>query len=319
MSPANAPPPDVSFAMASYNSMPYLDEAVASALAQDAVEVELLIVDDGSSDDSVARGRWWAARDPRVRFLQTETNRGPGGARNLAIEKMRGTWFAVLDSDDRVLPHRSRALIDEADRSGADAIADDLTVFGNGIESETFLKGPGSEPYWLGLEEYFAQSALYGDAPNPGFLKPMIRRAALDANGLLYNPALRIAEDDELIVRLLLAGCRYRVLPRAMYEYRKHAASISHRLSADHADRMVASETELRSRLQRDGLVTPAYRKRWNALKAAAAFAHAIEALQARRPLAAAKAILRRPSALPLFAMPIGARLRRLRDVRRSA
>src|SRR3989304_2564250 len=91
-------PCDVSFAIACHNSLPYLDEAVASALGQQDVTVEVIIVDDGSKDGSLARAKEWAERDARVRVLQTPENLGPGGARNLAIESMRGTWYAVLDS-----------------------------------------------------------------------------------------------------------------------------------------------------------------------------------------------------------------------------
>lgn len=304
---------EISFAVACYNAMPYLPAAIESALAQTDVQVEVLVIDDGSTDGSMACANEYAARDTRVRVLRTPQNCGPAGARNIAIREMRGNWFAVLDSDDLVMPERSRRLIDEANASKADFIADDLVVFGAGRTDRTFLSQDATQSaFWLTLEGYFRDAIMYGKRPNPGFLKPMIRREALEKHGIGYNSNLRIAEDDELIVRLLLAGCQYRIVPQAMYRYRKHAQSISHRLSSDHARRMLASEKVLKADLERQGSVTPVYRRRWRALVSAEAFARAIDALNARRLGDALSILAATPSALPLFAMPITARIGRM-------
>ncbi|MGB3472812.1 MAG: glycosyltransferase family 2 protein [Erythrobacter sp.] len=306
---------EVSFAMACFNAMPYLDEAIESALAQSGVTLEVLIVDDGSSDGSDIRAMEWAAYDPRVRFFRTANNGGPGAARNVALEQMQGEWFAVLDSDDRILPHRSRVLIDEAEHSGADAIADDLLVFGLDLPPTRFLLHDDErKPFWMSLENYFADSAVYGGRPNPGFLKPMFRKTKLTRLGLAYNPLLRIAEDDELMVRVLLGGSRYRIVPAAMYEYRKHSASISHRLSGEHAQLMVNSEHRLKSQVIATGHASPAYWKRWRALLSAAAFSRSIDYLKSGELFNALRVLLGRPRAILLYAMPIKARLRRLRD-----
>ena len=305
--------PDVSFAIACYNALPYLDEAVASALAQEGVSLEVLIVDDGSTDGSLERARDWGTRDPRVRVLRTPRNLGPGGARNLAIEAMRGDWYAVLDSDDRIAPGRSRALIDAAERLGADLAADDLEIFGEAIEPHRFLTDPPPpDGAWIDPTTYFAATRMFGASPNLGFLKPMIRRRVLERTGIRYDPSLRIGEDDALIVQLLLAGARYRLMPQAGYFYRKHGSSISHRLSLDHAERMMASERQIRAAVAERPEWMPAYRPRYAAMRRALAFTRAIDALKRGRPAEAATAIARRPDAARLFAMPIRARWNRL-------
>lgn len=304
---------DVSFAVACYNAMPYLDEAIASALGQRDVAVEILVVDDGSSDGSLECARGWAARDPRVRVLRTPHNAGPGGARNLAIANMRGEWYAVLDSDDLLLPDRSRLLIDTANAQGADLVADDLAVFGDGLTEASFLDG-SIDPAGMVIEAngYFTRTAMYGRWPNLGFLKPMVRANTLRESGITYNPDLRIAEDDEFIVRLLLADQRYFVLPRKLYRYRKHDRSISHRLSSDHALRMVRSEEALRKKVEAAGALGPAYSRRWQALQRAAAFSRSIDALKARKPLSAIGTLLCTPGAIRLYSMPVMARLKRM-------
>lgn len=304
---------DVSFAVACYNGLPFLDEAIRSALDQRDVSVEVIVVDDHGTDGSKAAAEKWAARDGRVRVLQTPRNSGPGGARNLAIEHMRGRWYAVLDSDDLIAPERSRSLIDRAEREGADLIADDLAIFGTSPAEERFLKGSiPPEGSWIGPDAYFASTVMFGKKPNLGFLKPMIRKSVLDETGIRYNEELRIAEDDELIVRLLLAGRRYFVWPEAMYRYRKHDASISHRLSLDHAERMLASERAVRELVGKSGASESAYAARWQGLRRAVAFTRSIEALKARKPFTALAALAGAPGAIGLYRMPILARFQRL-------
>ena len=305
--------PQVSFAVACYNAQPYLRDAVESALNQLGVDVEVLIVDDGSSDDSLEEAQRLAAGDPRVRVFQTPVNGGPAAARNVALDHMSGDWFAVLDSDDLLDPERTASLLDTAHRESADLIADNLQVFGEGIESHTFLTqaeiGAGRK---IELREYFSRSQLFSDQAAFGFLKPMIRATLLRESEIRYNEALRIAEDDELIVRLLHAGSRYILAPTAHYHYRKHANSISHRLSVENATRMVDAERALREQLDPELAASPEYRKRFASLDRGLAFVTSIEHLQNRRPVAAFMTLLAHPSAALHYRMPIGAKFRRL-------
>ena len=78
------PAPDVSIVIAAYNAEATLDRAIGSALAQKAVSVEVIVVDDCSSDETqkVAEARG----DDRVRFTRLQSNRGPGGARNVGFD-----------------------------------------------------------------------------------------------------------------------------------------------------------------------------------------------------------------------------------------
>lgn len=91
--------PAFSVILPSYNRWPLVCEAVESALAQTLSDLELLLVDDGSNDNTaeLARQRW--GDEPRVRIYHQE-NGGISAARNTAIEDARGAWCAFLDSDD---------------------------------------------------------------------------------------------------------------------------------------------------------------------------------------------------------------------------
>ena len=91
--------PAVSVIMPAYDAERYLHTAVESVLRQSFADLELLIVDDGSSDRTVAIARSYASRDARVRVLE-QPNAGPGPARNAGFRAATGRLFAFLDSDD---------------------------------------------------------------------------------------------------------------------------------------------------------------------------------------------------------------------------
>jgi len=310
--------PDVSFAIANFNGGQFLVESIRSALDQRGVSVELIIVDDCSTDDSWALAQQLADTDPRIRTFRLPDNRGPGGARNRALAEARGTWFAILDNDDLIHPDRSRRLLDEAGRSDATMIADDLLLFDqDGAQPpRLFLKGARArDAQWIDLRGYLRETVMYGRSPNLGFLKPMIRTDFLRSADIRYDERLRIAEDDDLIIRLLLAGARYRLLPYPMYFYRKHGRSISHRLSPAHAERMLAAADRQHAAIaaQRPD-VLPVFARRQRALRQAGGFSHLVDALKRRDTVAAIRVALKVPSSLLLLHQPIRAALgRRLR------
>lgn len=305
---------DISFVIACYNAGPFLEPSVRSALDQQGLTVEVLVVDDGSSDGSFETAIRLSKLDSRVVVLQTASNSGPGGARNVGINAMQGRWFAVLDADDVLLPERSKTLIAIADRCGADIIADNLLEFAEEIEMRPmFTIAPRGGTKRLDLQEYFERSRLFGRDESPGYLKPMIRRSALEQARLRYNPALRIGEDDELVIRALQANLKYVVCDYAGYCYRRHACSISHRLSLANLDRMIEAEYSIAKQLHPTFARSKPYRGRWNALMRARAFTSSVEALKAGLYLRAVLDILKKPSAISLYSLPLAARLRRLK------
>jgi glycosyltransferase involved in cell wall biosynthesis len=308
--------PLISVAIASFDGALFLDAAVASALDQRGVSVEVLIIDDRSTDGSWALAQRLAAADPRVRAFRLPANAGPGGARNHAIEQARGSWLAVLDSDDLLHPDRSRRLIAEAMASDATMIADDLLVFDHDrADAVTGHLGRRRQAgnQWITLHDYLDETRMYGRAPNLGFLKPMIRLDFLRMAGLRYDERLRIAEDDDLVLRCLAAGARYRLMATPGYFYRKHGSSISHRLSPANADKMLAAAERQQALLagQPDG-VRRAWRRRQRALRRAWGFARLIDGLKRRDPHAALRAVLATPGAAILLRQPIAALFRRM-------
>ncbi len=110
--------PDVSVVIPTRDRWRLLStHALPSALAQEDVEIEVIVVDDGSSDGTPDR---LAARpDPRVRVIARRESSGPSAARNAGVSAARAGWVAFLDDDDRWAPRKLRAQLDRAAATGA--------------------------------------------------------------------------------------------------------------------------------------------------------------------------------------------------------
>lgn len=98
--------PAVSVIIPTYNRSRYIADAIGSILAQDFTDFELVIVDDGSIDETATIVGSFA--DPRIRLVRHERNRGIPAARNTGLDEARGEFIAWLDSDDRARRHRLR-------------------------------------------------------------------------------------------------------------------------------------------------------------------------------------------------------------------
>ncbi len=239
--PARTDAPDLSFVVAAYNAGPWIEAALASALDQRGVRVEIVVVDDASTDDTAARVTALAARDPRVVLIRRERGGGPSAARNLAIDRARGTWIAVLDADDAVEPERARHLIALAERTGCAVAADNVACFPDREPERSWPLVPDlpeEAELRVGLAEYLQRNRLTGGRSNLGFLKPIFSRAFLVRHGIRYDESVRIGEDFLLCLRCLMAGTDMAVSGRAGYRYRLLTTSLSRKLKATDLDAM---------------------------------------------------------------------------------
>ncbi|HZP58789.1 MAG TPA: glycosyltransferase family A protein, partial [Opitutaceae bacterium] len=107
----------VSIVIAAHNAVGYLDETLASAVAQRYNPLEIIVVDDGSTDATAELVRGWSERDPRIRLIQ-QANAGVGAARNTGIAAARGRYIAPLDADDLWDPDKITAQVAEMELWG---------------------------------------------------------------------------------------------------------------------------------------------------------------------------------------------------------
>jgi glycosyltransferase involved in cell wall biosynthesis len=203
----------MSVMIGAYNAAPYLGEAIESVLAQDYEPIELIVVDDGSTDGTTEVARSF----PEVKVIQQE-NGGNGAARNRAVENASGELYAFLDADDRFTPGKlslqKRALDAEP---GLDMVFGHVREFlSPELDEETRarLRPPAPEPMpWT--------------APN----LMLIRRESFQRVGP-FTTAVRVGVTVDWFARAAEAGLRYAILPEVVLERRLHTQNNGLRESA---------------------------------------------------------------------------------------
>ena len=209
--------PRCSIVIPAYNSAPTIDCAVQSARRQTERGVEIIVVDDASTDSTgEAIGRH-AEQDPRVVVLRNASNGGKSVAMNRAQAVAKGEWIGVLDADDAWLPDRASRLIDAAEAAGADVVADNqlkVDPFERTRQGRLFdLSG---ERLTLDLPAYLGSIDRKVDF---GTLKPIVRRDFLERTGVAYDETQRFSQDFSFMLELLLEGARVLVVNEALYLY----------------------------------------------------------------------------------------------------
>lgn len=295
---------DVSVIMAAWSAADFIAPAIRSALNQQGVSLELIIIDDASPDHTVEAARSAGAGDPRLRVESLPENGGPSAARNRALDLAQGRYVAILDSDDSFEPGRLEALVRLADECRADIVADNMTrvsrLGARASEGEPFLSWPEPGPVEISLADYLSPRTEARFGQNLGYLKPLFRRVKLEEGPVRYDTRLRNSEDFYLVAELLARGARMVVSADRFYNYLVREGSISHRLNpeltgaileaeADFAARHGASFSPEAARAQAD---------RQRALRHVHAFECVLAGLKTRRPGAVLSGLTGNPDAI---------------------
>lgn len=303
--------PDVSIVIAAYNAAETIERAIRSALAQQGVTVEVIVADDCSTDTT--RATVAAFGNPAVRLVALERNRGPGGARNAGFAAAHGRWIAVLDADDTMQPDRLCRMITAAEQDDAALAVDNLFVLhaDGGIDT-MFPDDLLARTPRITLADFIDSNRIFRSTHNFGYMKPIIRRAFLEDNDLVYDEALRIGEDYLLFAAALAVGGRCVVVPTPGYVYHIREGSISRVLHPHHVEAMLAGDRRFLARFPLTGDAAAAQRRRTRNLQETRAFLALVQHLKNRSFGSALAVALGDPVALRHLAMPVAARWRRL-------
>jgi glycosyltransferase involved in cell wall biosynthesis len=208
--------PKVSVIIPAYNAMAYLPQTLQSALDQTFTDFEVLVINDGSSDQILE----WAdqIQDPRVRLI-TQENQGLSGARNTGIWQSQGEYLAFLDADDLWEPtklEKQAACLDHHSSVGlVSSWVHLIDHQGSWIASP---QAPNSQGDDLKRELFLSNIVLCGSTP-------MVRRCCFEKVGF-FDRTLRSIEDWDMWLRLVPHYQLY-VIQEPLVQYRKHSNSMS--------------------------------------------------------------------------------------------
>jgi glycosyltransferase involved in cell wall biosynthesis len=213
---AEAPAPTVTIIVPAYNVAPYIGEALASVMTQTRCDYEVIVVNDGSTDDLEAA---IAAFRTRIVYIRQE-NGGVSAARNAALRVARGRYITLLDGDDVWMPDYLERLLGrlEADPS-IDVIHPNAVVFG-----EPRLAGKLIQDMYPPREPITFERLLTRECMVFGSL--IFKRELIDRVGM-FDEGLRYGEDFDMWLRMARLGYRFALTREPLVRYRRRAGSSS--------------------------------------------------------------------------------------------
>ncbi len=212
--------PLVSVVIPSYNCAAYLPEALDSVLAQSYANFEILVIDDGSTDQTAKLLQAYCDQHRNITAIRQQ-NQGVALARNHGIQQAKGEWVAFLDADDMLLPDKLAAQLAVAT---AHPTAGIIHSGWQRVDSQGNFQLNVEPWYWvpnLTLESWLRWKPVLPSAM-------LFRRQwLLKAGG--FDPRFPPAEDTDLVLRLALMGCEAKWLPQVTVKYRQHDSSAMHK------------------------------------------------------------------------------------------
>lgn len=236
--------PLVSIVVPAYNAAATIERLIVSLLRQTEPRLEVIVVDDRSSDGTAERVA--SIADERVRLVRMVENRGACAARNRGMEEARGAWIGFVDADDWCGPRRFERLLTAGDEAGVEMVADNLYWTSSSVpypaDGGMYRDEDGIErklvplfssemqrtmPRLLGGAEFILGNRPGAHNLNLGLIKPMFRRAFLLQSGVRWDEQVKCGQDTVFYTESFAAGGRLLVLPEAGYYYVRNESGIS--------------------------------------------------------------------------------------------
>ncbi len=214
-----------------YNAGDTLPRALRSALDQTMRNIEVIVVDDASTDSSRDLINALLREDPRLRAMRNKLNCGKPIGMNRAIALARGQWLAVLDADDWYHADRIAALVALAESRNADMAADNQIFFDATADKIVGTAWPEGKTDWeLTFDDFLVGSNAYRTF-NLGMLKPLLRMDFIRRTGLAYEERARNGQDFFYLLQFFLSGGKAAVTDTPYYYYTQPFGAISRQWS----------------------------------------------------------------------------------------
>jgi succinoglycan biosynthesis protein ExoO len=213
---------DFSVIIPAYNVSGIIGRAIRSAAAQTFSPLEILVIDDCSTDNTVEVVRALEREIPSLRLLSTPANGGPSAARNVGLRAAKADWIALLDSDDAWKPGRLERLSEVAFATSADFVADNLVMWDAVADAQfkpTYYELPQPQKQITLLDVFRADDNFNFSKASFTLMKPICRLKFLTDHKLQYNESMRVSEDFVFLAESLFNGAKIILIEEAYYIY----------------------------------------------------------------------------------------------------
>lgn len=248
----------VSVIIPCYNAGKYLAACLDSVLGQYMEDFEVIVIDDGSHDDTLEVANAYAQRDTRVHVFH-QVNSGVSAARNLGLSKAQGEWIAFVDGDDLITPDALDAMLSAAG-SDVDMVVCAHATFGESQEREVFWP----KDAWVRLKGEKRRRAaalrlIEGDSVLNIMCNKLHRRSLLEKEGIRLAEGVAIAEDALFNLEAVICGQGIAYVNRVTYLYRIHSQSATQKRPVGEFDVHRRWLIAMREMLERRGMMERFY------------------------------------------------------------
>ncbi|MFJ6210786.1 glycosyltransferase [Lysinibacillus sp. NPDC092081] len=211
----------VSIILPVYNSELFVQQAIESVLKQTYTQIELIIIDDGSTDNT-KRILCEYESNPKVHIISLEKNSGVSVARNIGIQEAKGEYIAFIDADDLFMPNKVEEQVNVFKQNPSiDFVFNDIMVIDHNNNKVNELQSY-FQPKNILLELCFRQII-----PAPACI--MVKRDFINRFNIMFNKDFKYAEDYDFTFQLFLQGKHF-YLKESLYLWRRHINNTSNNI-----------------------------------------------------------------------------------------
>ncbi len=248
----------VSVIMPVYNAGEYLCRAISDVLAQSLTDIELICVDDGSTDNSATIIESFMARDGRVSSI-SQTNHGPSVARNKGFAKAVGRYVIFLDADDMYEPTLIESLYRVAEEGNLDVAVAKFDIYNDGSDKYTT---PPDEPH----ASIFASGRVTSKNEHPdcifssttGYVwNKLIRTSFLCDKKISFDPDLYVFEDVHFVCSVMALAERVRLVDSVLIHHRVYSDQSRATLFRKYYGQVPVVYKKIREFLMHHGMYVP--------------------------------------------------------------
>lgn len=244
----------VSIIVPVYNVKEYLAECVESIRRQTLSEIEIILVDDGSTDGSAELCDKYANMDKRIQALH-QANGGSTRARNTGLSASKGDYIGFIDSDDWIEPNMYEELLEYAEKADADIVASVKYVHHGAGEYRESLGVPEGVYEKDGSGERLVQNLIYSEdyqskGISPNLYDKLFKRELLCKYQFAVDERIKYGEDDVCVYTCLLRAERVVMVDRAYYHYRVREGSVCRTKDTNYFEKITWFYQQLREEFE---------------------------------------------------------------------